>query len=390
MPSAEEVSMANNPSMVLDWILFLRAARSCWLAGATTSMMYFALLSSSIWRRTALARGALSEAMAICLPAPALRLVMELQPSSATISSGTSTVETRKARPRICSRYSRFAIKKILRMILASHGLDKNLFQRRLNQLEAVNRRLGRGLMQELLRVAVRLELDLGVTGEVLCLRNLITVQESGVSLKLDDHAVALVPLLDLAQIAGQHGLSVVDEANGVAELLHLIHAMGGKQDGLALSLEFEQCLFNQHGVHRVKAGEGLVHDDELGVVEQRGNELDLLLHALGELFSLFLECICDLHAPGPGACALFSFPGAEPMQLAEEDKLVDDLHFFIEAALFGQVADLLQALPLKGLVKEVDAARVGQCDAHHHANGTGFAGSVRPQQAEHLARLDG
>src|ERR1035437_8032520 len=348
MPSAEEVSMANNPSMVLDWILFLRAARSCWLAGATTSMMYFALLSSSIWRRTALARGALSEAMAICLPAPALRLVMELQPSSATISSGTSTVETRKARPRICSRYSRFAIKKILRMILASHGLDKNLFQRRLNQLEAVDGRHGCGLMQELLRVAVRLELDLGVTGEVLCLRNLITVQESGVSLELDDHAVALVPLLDLAQIAGQHGLS------------------------------------------RVKAGEGLVHDDELGVVEQRGNELDLLLHALGELFSLFLECICDLHAPGPGACALFSFPGAEPMQLAEEDKLVDDLHFFIEAALFGQVADLLQALPLKGLVKEVDAARVGQCDAHHHANGTGFAGSVRPQQAEHLARLDG
>jgi len=55
--------------------------------------------------------------------------------------------------------------------------------------------------MQELLRVAARLELDLGVTGEVLCLRNLITLEESGVSLELDDHVVALVTLLDLAQM---------------------------------------------------------------------------------------------------------------------------------------------------------------------------------------------
>ena len=77
-------------------------------------------------------------------------------------------------------------------------------------------------------------------------------------------------------------------------------------------------------------------------------------------------------------------------MQPAEEDQLVEDLHLFVEAALFGQVADALQALALEGLVEEADAARVGQGDAHHHADGAGLARAVWAQKAEDLARVDG
>jgi hypothetical protein len=68
---------------------------------------------------------------------------------------------------------------------------------------------------------------------------------------------------------------------------------------------------------------------------------------------------------------------------------LVKNLHLFVEAALLGQVAHLLQALALERLVKKMDAAGVGQGDAHHHANGAGFARPIRPQQAEHLAGFD-
>ena len=55
-------------------------------------------------------------------------------------------VESRKARPRICSRYSRLAIRRMLRIGLASHGLDKDLFERRLDQFKAVDGRHGGGL----------------------------------------------------------------------------------------------------------------------------------------------------------------------------------------------------------------------------------------------------
>ena len=79
-----------------------------------------------------------------------------------------------------------------------------------------------------------------------------------------------------------------------------------------------------------------------------------------------------------------------EPVQLAEENQLIDDLHLLVEAALLGQIADAVQALALEGLSEEADAAGVGHGDAHHHANGAGFARAVRPQQAEHLAGIDG
>ena len=43
-----------------------------------------------------------------------------------------------------------------------------------------------------------------------------------------------------------------------------------------------------------------------------------------------------------------------QPVQLAEEDQLVEDLHLLVEAALLGQIAHALQALALEGLVEEL------------------------------------
>jgi len=126
MRSEEEVSMANIPSMVLDWTLFLRVARSCWLSRRNDiDNVFCALVVQQTgvewhWQRGA-GRG--DGDMPAC--GWRLRLVMELQPSSTTISSGTSTVETMKVARESAPDIPRFAIKKILRMIFASHGLDK-------------------------------------------------------------------------------------------------------------------------------------------------------------------------------------------------------------------------------------------------------------------------
>jgi hypothetical protein len=92
--------------------------------------------------------------------------------------------------------------------------------------------------------------------------------------------------------------------------------------------------------------------------VQQGGDELDLLLHAFGELFGLLEEGFGDLHALGPLDGALAGFGGGEAVEFAEEDKLVEDLHLLVEAALFGQVADALEALALEGLVEEADSCR--------------------------------
>src|ERR1035441_121996 len=205
----------------------ISASRSCWVAGATTSMMNVESLSPTRSRRMLSASVALSAAIATCLPESAWRPVKYIATSMPRMHNGSSTVENLNARPRICSRYSRLAIRRTLCIGLASNGLDEDLLERGLDQFESINLGCGSCLMQQLLRVALRLELDLGVGRKNLRFRNLIAVQERRTAFKFDDHAIALITGLDLAQIPCQHGLAVMDEADAVAQLLHLIHAMG-------------------------------------------------------------------------------------------------------------------------------------------------------------------
>src|SRR5208337_2337991 len=114
-------------------------------------------------------------------------------PTMTRNKAGTAMVDMRKARPRICSRNSRRAIRKILRIGFASHGQDEDLFERRLDQFKAINRSDDGGFVEQFLRVAVGLELDFGVAGKVFGLGDLVTIQERGVALELDDHPVALI-----------------------------------------------------------------------------------------------------------------------------------------------------------------------------------------------------
>src|ERR1700738_5556339 len=97
-------------------------------------------------------------------------------------SNGTRMVDTRNARPRICSRYSRLATSSRLRIGLASHGLNEDLFERRLDQFETVDGGDCRCFMKQLLRVAVGMKANLGVTGEVLGFGDLGAIQEAGVA----------------------------------------------------------------------------------------------------------------------------------------------------------------------------------------------------------------
>src|ERR1035441_3431570 len=107
--------------------------------------------------------------------------------------NGKSTVENLKARPRICSRYSRLAIRRTLRIGLASHGLDEDFLERGLDQLETINCGYRGSFVQQLLRIAVFLELDLSMAGVVPGFGNLIAVEEIRAALKLDHNAVALI-----------------------------------------------------------------------------------------------------------------------------------------------------------------------------------------------------
>src|SRR5215469_1997670 len=107
-------------------------------------------------------------------------------PMTTAKSSGTRMVETRKARPRICSRYSRRATRTMLRICLTSHRLDEDFFKRWFNQLKTINRGHGGGFMQKLLRIAVGMHANLRMAGVVIGRLDLGALKERSIAFELN------------------------------------------------------------------------------------------------------------------------------------------------------------------------------------------------------------
>src|SRR6185437_1316388 len=323
-----------------------------------------------------------------------------LPPTSAAMRTGMSTVARMKPLVRTRSMYSRLAMSQMLCMDLASglgelggalYGGNENLFERGLDDLEARDVGAARdGLCEHRLRAFGRVKPDLGDARIVACVGDIAAAQEAVVTAEDSLHVVARIARFDLAHGAGEDKPALIDKCDGVAEFLHLIHAVRGEEHSAALCADLYQRAHEQLGIDRVEAAEGLVHNDKLGLMQQRCDELNLLLHALGELFGLLVEGLGNLQALAPVAGPLARSAFIQPVKLAEESELVEHLHLLVETALFRQIADTVEQRAREGLVEEADGAGVGHGHADHHADGAGLAGAVGSEQAEHGAGLNG
>src|ERR1035438_2321953 len=81
--------------------------------------------------------------------------------------------------------------------------------------------------------------------------------------------------------IVGHHAAFPQYE-DGVGHLLHNFEDVGAVEDHLPARGEGVEQAAQDHGGVDVEAGEGFVEDEQFGVVEERGEEEDLLAHALG------------------------------------------------------------------------------------------------------------
>ena len=127
---------------------------------------------------------------------------------------------------------------------------------------------------------------------------------------------------------------------------------MGRKQNRFAPILQLQQCALHQHRVYRVQTAERLVHHNQIGIVQERGYQLNLLLHPLGEFPGLLINCVGYLHPIRPIQCTPARLFGRQPVQLTEEDQLIQNLHLLVESALLGQIPHPFQAPALEWLLK--------------------------------------
>ena len=137
----------------------------------------------------------------------------------------------------------------------------------------------------------------------------------------------------------------------------------------------------------RVESRGRFVEDDEVGIVDEGLREPDAALHALGELAHGARPRVAEADHLDELLRALLPVTGVEREEVAEEIERLARAEIAVEVALLGQVADARLGLHVARRFAEDGDLALGRVEqAEQHLDGRGFAGTVRPEQPEHLA----
>ena len=96
---------------------------------------------------------------------------------------------------------------------------------------------------------------------------------------------------------------AAVDDHDRLAQLLDHLHLVGREDERRAALAHLAERLFQERDVDRVEADERLVHDQDIGLVEDRRDQLDLLLVALRQFLGAPLLVLRDAGS-GPASRA--------------------------------------------------------------------------------------
>jgi hypothetical protein len=186
------------------------------------------------------------------------------------------------------------------------------------------------------------------------------------------------------------HQPSAVDDRDRIAELLDLVHLVRAEDDCPATRPQLQECVLEEGGIDRVQAGERLVHEQDVRVVQDPRDELDLLLVALAQLIGTAARVVRDPETCEPVPGPRRGVRPSEPVKRAEEDKLIEDLHPWIQPAVLGQVSPRALGRASGCLAVPRHGTLVGVEDVEDDAHGRGLPGPVRAEESEDLPGLDG
>src|SRR5512140_412578 len=329
------------------------------------------------------------------------------------ITIGTMTITPKKRGPsavlkmyhfeRTRSRYSRLMIAKSLPMTAharldagRAHRVEEDAMQRWLHQLEALDvRACIHQPAKQKLRARTGGELELHGAMRVVERPHERTISEDFVHgrgpILPEPERDVLSPVLGLdgRDRAIEHLLAGGDDAEGIAEALRVLHEMGAENDGASLLAKIDDRVLERLRVHRIEAAERLVENDQLGLVEQRTDELDLLLHAARELLDARIAPVLPIagqrEATEPHLDAFVRIAHADAFELGEELEHAPHLHLLVETTLLRQIADAIAVAAADARVAEDgDRPGIGLDDVQNHADGRRLAGPVGSEQAIH------
>lgn len=184
---------------------------------------------------------------------------------------------------------------------------------------------------------------------------------------------------------------SLMNNADGIADFLHLLEEVGAEENGDAVGLEVENKVADLSGAQGVDAGGGFVEDEEAGRLNEGLGEADALQHALG----IAGETAVSSFGEGGefeeflDACVQrFALHSAE---LAVEFEGFFAGEVFVEIGVFGKIADVFARVGFEGVFAENFAGAAGGGEeAEEGLHCGGFSGAIGANEAVDLAATDG
>ena len=186
---------------------------------------------------------------------------------------------------------------------------------------------------------------------------------------------------------------AVVDDPDPVGEHVGLLEVLGREEDRHAeVAVEPLDLLPHRRAAHRVEAGRRLVEEQHLGVVDQRGGEVEAALHAARVAGDAPVEGVTEIDQLAELLGAAIGIAGRQAVQPTLQPQQLAPGLAGIERRLLEGDAD---AQPdLAGVLDDVEAgdgrlaARRRQQRAQH-PHGRRLAGAVRAEEAVDLAAPD-
>ena len=179
---------------------------------------------------------------------------------------------------------------------------------------------------------------------------------------------------------------TAINEEDPIAKLLCLVKHVGREHDGLARLVHFADDAREQCCIDGIEPREWFVEHDQIGVVQDGGDELHLLLLSFGEFFASPRERFGKLQPFEPANSGFVGRSGRQTLEPPNVAKKSVNTHSAVEATLFREIADAVFGIERR-TTEDLDRTCVRIDDRHDHPDRRALAGPVWAKESDEASR---
>ena len=204
-------------------------------------------------------------------------------------------------------------------------------------------------------------------------------------------------PAIEAGERVAGDDLAVVHDDDAIAEALCLLHVVRRVEQRLAAPAQLLEVVEDGVSALRIDADRRLVEEQHVGIMDERGRDVQAPLHAAAERARLVPGAIDQADEVQRGVDALVEQRARQAVERTEEAQVRCGAEVLVDREFLRHDADA--TLGVEAVFAQLDAigacadehlAAVGADQSAEHRDRRRLAGTVWAEQADDLARADG